>query len=77
MKKMFYLAFIAAICFVGSGCQRASPPAPPAVGRFQLRVEDRIVIFDTATGSMYILNTNGTFMVRNPVLETTPANQSK
>ena len=47
-----------------------TPPAP-IVGRFQLRIEDTTaIIFDTATGRFYVLDTNRQFFVRDPVWET-------
>jgi hypothetical protein len=48
-----------------------TPPAP-TVGRYQLRSEagQSPLIFDTATGRIYVLETNGTFIIRDPILET-------
>jgi len=71
MKTFLLLALLAATCGVGSGCNRA--PSAEKIGRYQLRVEDRAVIFDTETGCLYILGTNGTFVVRDPVKETAKA----
>jgi hypothetical protein len=77
MKTILYFAFIAAICCAGSGCRKASPPTPSEVGRYQLRTEDTIVVFDTMTGRIYIGRTNGTFVVRDPVFEATQTKESK
>jgi hypothetical protein len=76
MKIIFYLVFITSVCCVGIGCNRTSPPTP-AVGRFQMHKEDTgtfvtPVIFDTATGRMYVGRTNGTFVVLDPVFEAKP-----
>ena len=71
MKTILHLVFIAAVCVIASGCNRA--PSAEKIGRYQLRIEDRAVIFDTETGCLYILGTNGTFVVRDPVKETAKA----
>ena len=69
MKTICCLIFVAAICSLGNGCSRSSS-SERQVGRYQLRTEDTLVVFDTVTGRIYIGRTNGTFVVRDPVLET-------
>jgi hypothetical protein len=45
--------------------------ADPTIGRYQLRIEDAdVVVFDTATGVIYVKGTNHNFIIRNPVEET-------
>jgi hypothetical protein len=71
VKTFCHLVFIAAICCIGSGCHRTPPPQTSPVGRFELRYFDNtIVVFDTETARIYVLATNHTFIVRDPVSET-------
>jgi len=71
-----YLIIAGAIILAGiliAASKFLTPPVP-AVGRFQLRSDTgkTPLIFDTATGRIFVLETNGSFIIRDPVFETKP-----
>ncbi len=74
MKKLSYIAFLAVCCCVFTGCNRSA--APSEIGRFQLRDDGGIVVFDTATGQIHCWNkSNQTWVVFDPVAGTIPKTQ--
>jgi hypothetical protein len=73
MKKIILAALIGFGLVVLILALHRTPPtlSAPTAGRFQLHDSgSTAVVFDTATGRLYILRTNGTFIIRDPVLET-------
>jgi hypothetical protein len=79
MKKLLLL-FVTLTCALLCGLivevrrhEVVPVPTAPTVGRYQLRTDMQTpMIFDTATGRIYETRNNGTFFIRDPVLETEP-----